>query len=169
MPYRSATLSPVCKTGRILEQLDEWVLQRDPDIVHVNTGLHDMVRDVGPGPETRVSLEEYRDNLPKIFSTLREKTRAKVIFALTTPVDLERQLAYGKGVNRINEDVVEYNKVAREVVREFDVALNDLYQVVVDRGVGTMLSEDGVHFTEDASVILGRVVAEAIRAAAVNP
>ena len=48
------------------------------------------------------------------------------------------------------------------------MALNDLYQVVVDHGLGEMLSVDGVHFSEEGSAILGRVVAGAIRTVAAS-
>ena len=47
-------------TRNVLAHLDEWVIRRNPDIVHLNAGLHDLARDVGPGPETRVPLAEYR-------------------------------------------------------------------------------------------------------------
>ena len=152
-------------TRNVLEHLDEWVLNRDPDIVHLNAGLHDLAREVGPGPENRVPLEEYRTNLREILSTLQDKTRARLIFGLTTPVDLERQREVDYGINRINEDVLKYNQAAAEVAAELQVEINDLYQVVVDHGVEKMLGPDEVHFTEEGSAILGRAVAAAIRAA----
>jgi lysophospholipase L1-like esterase len=152
-------------TRNVLEHLDEWVIQRDPDIVHLNAGLHDMAREAGPGPENRVPPDEYRTNLHQILSTLKDRTRATLIFALTTPVDLARQHAVDYGVNRTGEDVLKYNQAATEVAAELQVALDDLYQVVVENGVGKMLGPDGVHFTEEGSAVLGRAVATAIRAA----
>ena len=149
-------------TRNILEHLDEWVLQPAPDLVHFNAGLHDLAREVGPGPENRVPLDEYRENLRRILTTMLEKTSAKVILALTTPVDLQRQQAVDYGINRIDEDVVLYNRAAREIAAELQLEINDLYQVVVDHGVGDMLGEDGVHFTEEGSAVLGRAVATAI-------
>ena len=75
-------------TRNVLAHLDEWVISRGPDIVHLNAGLHDMARDLGPGPENRVPLDEYRANLERILQTLQRETRAALLFALTTPVDL---------------------------------------------------------------------------------
>lgn len=152
-------------TRNVLARLDEWVIQRRPDIVHLNAGLHDLARDVGPGPENRVPLAEYRQNLRQILSAVLKGTSARVIFGLTTPVDLERQRAVNYGINRIIEDVLKYNQAATDVTEELGVAVNDLYQVVVDHGVGRMLGPDGVHFTADGSQILGKAVAAAIRAA----
>jgi lysophospholipase L1-like esterase len=150
-------------TRNVLAHLSEWAVQTKPDIVHVNAGLHDMARDPGPGPENRVSLEEYRENLRKIFAILRDETKALVLFALTTPVDLARQHAVDYGCNRTSEDVVAYNEAARAEAAEFGVPIVDLYQVVMDHDTGSMLGDDGVHFTAEASVILGKAVADFIR------
>lgn len=149
-------------TRNVLAHLDEWVAERSPDIVHLNAGLHDLARDVGPGPVNRVPMDEYRDNLREILSRM-QRTGAKVIFALTTPVDLERQHTVSYPINRINQDVILYNEQAVTVAGELGVVLNDLYQVTVDHGAGRMLGPDGVHFSDEGYVVLGKAVAAAIR------
>ena len=143
--------------------LDEYVIPQKPDIVHFNAGLHDMIRDPGPGPTRRVPLEEYKENLRKIFSRITEEVKAKAIFALTTPVDLERQWAVDYSINRTNEDVFRYNDAAREVAGQMGVAINDLHRVIIDNGVDKMLGEDGVHFAPEGAEVLGKAVAEVIR------
>ena len=153
-------------TRNILAHLDEWVVSRDPDIVHLNAGLHDMARDPGPGPENRVPVGEYRDNLRRILQTLQRETRAALILGLTTPVDLGRQLATAKGVNRTSEDVAAYNAAARKVAAGLGVAVNDLHAAVVEGGGAKLLAEDGVHFTAAGDEVLGRAVVAAVRAAA---
>lgn len=153
-------------TRNVLAHLDEWVISRGPDVVHLNAGLHDMARDPGPGPENRVPLDEYRANLERILRTLQRETRAVLVFALTTPVDLGRQLAVAKKVNRTAEDVAAYNAAAREVAAGLGVVVNDLHAAVVEAGAAELLAEDGVHFTAAGSEVLGRAVAAAVRAAA---
>lgn len=150
-------------TRNVLEHLDEWIVQRDLDIVHINAGLHDLARDVGPGPVNRVPVDEYRGNLYKILSTIQQETRARIVFALTTPVDLVRQHKVDYPINRINEDVILYNEQAAAVCQELGIGTNDLYQVVVDQGVGRMLGPDGVHMTDEAYEILGSAAAAAVR------
>ena len=153
-------------TRNVLAHLDEWVVQKDPDVVHINAGLHDLARDVGPGPENRVPVEEYEANLRTILSTIQEKSRARIVFALTTPVDLARQQAVDYPINRINDDVILYNERAIAVCQELGVVTNDLYQLVMDNRVGQMLGPDGVHLNPEAYVVLGRAVAAAVRRAA---
>ena len=149
-------------TRRVLEHLDEWVIRHNPDIVHLNAGLHDIARDPGPGPTTRVPLAEYHDNLERIVATIQEKTCARIILSTTTPVDLDRQHAVNYGINRINADVLDYNKAMREIAARGKAVIHDLHKVVVQHGVQKMLEQDGVHFTDEAKVILGKAVAAAI-------
>ena len=122
-----------------------------------------MARDPGADPVHRVPLEEYGVNLREIFTILRGETKATVLFALTTPVDFARQEAVDYPCYRTEEDVVAYNAAARAAAAACDVPVLDLYQVVVDRGVGDMLGEDGVHFTDEGAAVLGRAVADFIR------
>ncbi len=150
-------------TRNVLKHLWDWAVEPQADIVYLNAGLHDMARDPGPGPENRVKPDEYGDNLGRIFSTIRRETDALVLFALTTPVDLARQHAVGYGINRTEEDVTLYNEKACSATTGFEVPLLDLCAVVGSHGVSEMLGEDGVHFTEAASAILGKAVADFIR------
>jgi lysophospholipase L1-like esterase len=156
--------------GNTRVHLDEW-LQDDLDIVHMNAGLQDMAQDPGKDPEVppdgerRVPLDEYRTNLATIFKTIASRTNAVTIFGLTTPVNLQRQHSSGKGLHRTNEDVAAYNEVACEVAALHGVIIDDLHQVIVDHSPGQMLKEDGVHFTDEGSAVLGRTVAAAIHAA----
>ena len=150
-------------TRNVLEHLVEWIVEPNPDVVHINAGLHDLARDVGPGPVNRVPVDEYRENLHRILATIQQETRARIVFALTTPVDLARQQAVDYPINRINEDVILYNEQAIAVCQELGIATNDLYRVVVNHGVGRMLGPDGVHMMEEAYEILGSPAAAAVR------
>ena len=155
-------------TRVILENMDEW-LSDDLDVVHINAGLHDMAQDPSPDPdgapagESRVPLEEYRANLDRILKRIASTTQAQIVFGLTTPVDLRRQHESGKGIHRTNENVAAYNAVACEVAVQHGAAIDDLNKMVVDHGAAQMLNEDGVHFTDAGSQVLGRAVAGAIR------
>ena len=135
-------------TRNVLVHLDEWVISRDPDIVHLNAGLHDMARDPGPGLRTASRSTSTSANLERILRTLQRETRAALVFALTHPVDLGRQLAIAKGVNRTAEDPSPpTTPQPGRPPAGLGVAVNDLHAAVVEAGAAELLAEDGVHFT----------------------
>jgi len=152
---------------RVLENLDAWVIDRKPDVVHLNCGLHDLARrdeNMRRAELCEIGLNEYRDNLIKSFTRIRQRTNAVVIWASSTPVNGENHHR-NKPFDRWEPDVEAYNTVASAVVRGLDgpaVPVNDLYGLVMREGRDRLLLPDGVHFTQEGYAILGRQVADAI-------
>jgi lysophospholipase L1-like esterase len=145
----------------VLRHLDEWVLSHDADAVHVNAGLHDLRKAFG-ATESAIPLASYQANVEAILKTIRAKTRARLIWAATTPVNEARHHAT-KGFDRFEADVVAYNEAAATVANRLGVEINDLYRVVMDAGRDRLLGPDGVHFTPEGSALLGKAVADFIR------
>lgn len=152
-------------TRTTLANLDEWVMSRNPDIVHINCGLHDMAREPGdpPGNFIYCPVDEYRENVRAILKRLLSRSAATILWALTTPVSLERQHAYNYPVNRTSADVANYNIAASAVAQAMNVRVNDLHRIVTEAGVERLLAEDGVHYTVEGCEVLGKAVATAIR------
>jgi lysophospholipase L1-like esterase len=152
-------------TVNVLLNLSQWVLKRQPDIVHVNAGLHDLKTDRYEGRDTVVPIAHYRDNVAHILQLIRRNTGATVVWATTTPVDHDRAHAAhasARDFSRYNEDVIAFNAAAVAVAGGMGVPVNDLYSVIADGG-SSWLSEDGVHFAPDGCLALGRAVAEFLR------
>ena len=149
-------------SANVLTHLDEWALSRDPDVVHVNAGLHDLRKERGSG-QARVPLDDYRANVAEIFGKLNDQTNAKVIWATTTPVN-EQWHREQKDFDRFEADVVAYNAVAIEIARQAGAAINDLCTVMTQAGADAYLSPDGVHFNGPGYDILADAVADAARA-----
>lgn len=135
--------------------IDGWLGKERWDVIHFNFGLHDLKRlDDG---EPQVSIEAYRRYLQLIVQRLK-RSGAKLIFATTTPVP------QGKlSPPRRSADVVEYNRVALEVMAANGVAVNDLYGFAV-KGLTEIQQPVNVHFTNAGSEKLAEVVAGAIMA-----
>ena len=152
------------RTSRnVLDHLDEWVLSREPDVVHVNAGIHDITRD--PDSTTnRVMLEDYSQNVREILTTIQQKTRARLIWATMTPI-IERPNNDHDDTPpaRRTKDVVAYNEVALELARTLAVEVDDLYAIAMKAGPEDILMPDGVHFTDEGSALLGKAVARLIR------
>jgi lysophospholipase L1-like esterase len=153
-------------TVNVLIYLNEWVLKRQPDIVHINCGLHDLKTLARDDRENLIPVAEYKRNVGRILRLIQTYTRARIIWAATTPVHEERikktRTAPGD-FRRYEADVVAYNEAAREEAKAKGVPLNDLYAKVMAAGRDESLTADGVHFTKDAYTMLGKAAAEAIR------
>lgn len=149
------------KSTKVLSYLEEWVISRNPDIVHINCGLHDLKRKT-VGHEPAVPLARYKTNVRNILEQAITRTNSRVIWATTTPVN-ERWHHENKGFERLESDVLSYNAAANKIANELGIIVNDLYEVIMKTGRDTCLKPDGVHFTDEGSQLLGHSVASFLK------
>lgn len=148
-------------TSRGLEQLEAWLGEKPWDVIHFNFGLHDLkymnrkgqLVDVEQGAQ-QIPPEQYAENLRKLVERLKQ-TDAVLIFATTTPVP-----EGAKG--RIPGDEVRYNRIAKEIMQEEGILVNDLYTFAEPKLHDIQLPAN-VHFTPEGSRVLAEAVAEHIR------
>lgn len=138
-------------SDNLLKNLDEWVINREADLVHFNCGLHDLKfeRDT---KSYQQPIDIYEANLRKIVERLK-KTDKKLIWATTTPVIDERHNKI-KPFDRYIKDVQAYNKVALAIMNEAGIVIDDLYSVINNDDVEACLMADGVHTTEQGNKLL---------------
>lgn len=148
-------------SANVLAHLDEWVLSRRPDIVHLNCGLHDLKTEFGDSTQN-VPLDAYQANLRQIVAQVVAEGSTQLIWAATTPVN-EAWHHQNKPFDRFEGDVLAYNRAADEIAAAYHVPINDLYQVIMDAGRDRYLTPDGVHFNQAGYTLLGQAVANAIR------
>lgn len=155
-------------TTKGIANIDRW-LELDGgkwDVIHFNFGLHDLKH---VNPETRAnsnnvndphqaSPEKYEEQLREIVKKLKA-TGAKLVFATTTPVPEGKLNPF-----RLPADVGIFNDVARKVMEENEIPIDDLYAFAEPR-LTDIQRPANVHFTEDGSKALAEEVAKAIRAA----
>ncbi len=157
-------------TAFTLENLGKWIGDRKPAVVHINVGLHDMFLNAKTD-KPRHDIETYSRNLRQIFNKLTRLTDAKIIFALTTPVDEQRQAAsktYGRVVRR-SADISRYNVAAREIATSAGVSVNDVFSLAQKVGLDRILREsDGIHLSDFGQKAIGQQVAAEILAALQN-
>ena len=145
----------------ILEHLDDWVIARQPDLVHINCGLHDIKMEFGATAH-QVPLDEYAANVSEILTRIQRETRAKIIWATTTPVH-ERWHHANKEFDRFEADVETYNQAATGIALELKIPVNDLNAIVTQAGRDLLLLPDGVHYKPEGYELLGKTVAEFVR------
>ncbi|HBE68234.1 MAG TPA: SGNH/GDSL hydrolase family protein [Planctomycetaceae bacterium] len=159
--HRPLTNCSSTKTG--VAQMEKWLGDGKWDVIHFNFGLHDLKHVVGEnarlvaieteGSHRQISIKDYERNLTKILGTLKQ-TGAKLIFCTTTPVP-----EGAKG--RKPADAIHYNEVARGLMKEHSVEINDLYKFAIQRLEAIQRKRD-VHFTSEGSKILAAEVAKQI-------
>jgi len=149
----------------ILRSLGDWreKLGIDTlDAVHWNVGLWDTLRLTGDdGTLTRP--EVYADYICRIQKRLMYYSPdAKYIFATSTPV-WEEKFDPAKAV-RYNRDIEQFNRIARDVLADFPVEINDLYALMCDQPKS--LYSDMTHFyTPEGTKRLGDCVTQVLRTA----
>lgn len=152
-------------TTRGLENIDAWLAAGDWDVIHFNFGLHDLKHVTSAGrnstnPEDpqQADLAQYGKNLRIIVAKLKG-TGAKLIFATTTPYPDKPG-----GPLRRADQPAQYNDVAREIMVENEIPLNDLHRFVQPRMEELQLPRN-VHFKPSGSRALADQVVARIRRA----
>lgn len=150
-------------SSNVLKHLDEWVIREKPAVVHFNCGIHDTKKFTRTG-KFQVPPEQYEANLREIVARIRKETDATVLFALTTPILDERaaKARTGRDYELLQASVDQYNAIARKVMEELKVPVNDLPAVLSESGEPSapkLMNSDGVHFNRDGEAVLGKQVA----------
>jgi lysophospholipase L1-like esterase len=146
-------------SSNVLKNLEEWVIKEKPDVVHFNAGLHDLkLKD----KSYQVPLAEYEKNLTAILQRIQKGTKARIIFATSTPI-LDNLHAQRKaGFDRFEADVQRYNIAALTVMKQAGVPVNDLHKLVEDAGKDTLMLGDGTHYTPAGYQTLAAAVTDNI-------
>ncbi len=153
-------------TANILFHLWSWVITQDPDVVHINSGHWDTRRVIRGEEGNVIPLEIYRENVHRILTAIRRHTRARIIWATTTPLMIpayeQTQLRMG-GTSRDPDSIARYNEAACAEAAPLGVTINPLHRFVARRGPRRLMHADGAHFTPAGYDALGREVARAVR------
>ncbi len=139
-----------------LANLSKWLGDGKWDVIHFNWGLHDLK--FMPDGKQQVALADYEANLRNLVGQLKA-TGAELIWATTTPV-AEGTL----NPKRLDSDVQAYNAVARKIMDEQKVAVDDLYSFALPQ-LAKIQQPVNVHFTAEGSKTLAKQVAASIEAA----
>lgn len=155
-------------SNRGVEQLESWLKTGGSDkwdVIQFNFGLHDVrhfadaenKQPVGADEGHRQVLEaDYEKNLRTIVARLK-KTGAKLIWRNTTPVP------EGAG-GRVPGDEVRYNDLAKKIMDENQIEIDDLYAFCIPRLKEIQRPKD-VHYTPEGSKVLAEATAKPILAA----
>lgn len=143
-------------TGNALSHLDAWLGEGTWDVIHFNFGLHDAK--LPPEGVRHAPPAVYEKNLRELVKRL-QATGAALVWASTTPVPNGGVISPTRRFGSIDE----YNAIARRVMEESGVAIDDLNAVITPH-LATQLPND-VHYSREGSAILAKAVVESVEAA----
>lgn len=133
--------------------IKEWLGDSKWDVIHFNWGLHDLK--YMPDNTRQVSPEDYEKNLRSLVATLKA-TGAKLIWCSTTPV-----VEGTANPVRKNEDVLAYNAIAKRVMDENGIAIDDLYAFALPQ-LSTIQLPKNVHYNSAGYKTLAEQVVKTI-------
>lgn len=144
-----------------LDHFQEWVADQNPDLVHVNFGIHDA--SIQPDGEHQILLAQYRLCLKRFISKVRQLDVARMIWATTTPMYTpEDNVPMDQWPKRLAADIDGYNAAALAIVQAEGLAVNDLHDVIMRNDYTKCLSQDGCHMTELGNEVLSDAVAKVV-------
>lgn len=143
-------------TGFGLSQLTSWLGDKNWDVIHFNFGLHDAK--LPPEGVRHAPPDVYEKNLRALVKQMKA-TGAQLIFATTTPVPKGGNLSPTRRFG--SED--EYNSIARKVMTESGVAINDLNAYIAPH-IEKVGRPTDVHFTDEGYALLAQKVAQEVSA-----
>lgn len=146
---------------RVLDYITAKLQQTgfQPNYIILNCGLHDIGRDTIKH-ELQVPAEEYRANLDRIFSMIREKN-IRIIWVTTTPVVDSIHNSRTKQKLRYAADLENYNRIAKEICNKYKTDHVDLHDFTQTLGTSAYL--DNVHYKEDIRPLQAAYIAGAVR------
>jgi GDSL-like Lipase/Acylhydrolase family len=133
--------------------IKEWLGDGKWDVIHFNWGLHDIR--YMPDGTRQVSPEDYEKNLRSLVATLKA-TGAKLIWCSTTPV-----VEGTANPVRKNEDVLTYNAIAKKVMDENGIQIDDLYTFALPQ-LSTIQLPKNVHYNAPGYETLAKQVVATI-------
>ena len=147
-----------------VQKIDTWLDGHKWAVIHFNWGLHDLkhVKVAGtaqnsnnPNDPLQATVEQYTKNMEVLVGKLKA-TRARLIFATTTPV------APGT-INPLRETDApqRYNAAALKIMQANGVRVNDLFAFCDPHLVEWQLPHN-VHFKPEGSAALAKKVAAVI-------
>jgi acyl-CoA thioesterase-1 len=143
-------------------KIDGWLGDTKWDVIHFNWGVWDMYGWQYAADDR--SPAAYAQRLETLVVRMK-KTGAKLIWATTTPVPPKPEATMLK---RWKKEVVispdlerQYQDAALQVMKKHEVQVDDLYSLLKPRQ-SELQAEDNVHFSQAASHLMGKQVADCI-------
>lgn len=107
-------------TADVLRSQLERGTPADPDLVTLGIGIND----IGHG----LTLDQFSKNYEQILSTLKEKTRARIVVT-NIPDISSAPVVSGSMRNRYQQQIIQFSKRLEEIAARYGVTVFDIYTI----------------------------------------
>ena len=135
-------LTNLCVSGATTEDLLRGQLERgvaaNPDLVTVGIGIND----IGHG----VTLDQFSRNYEQILTTLKEKTRARIVVTNLPDISTAPRIP-GPMRNEYQQQIVQFSRRLEEIASRHGVSVFDIYTITTEELAShpEYFSSDGFH------------------------
>lgn len=151
----------------LLDNVSTWLSEQSPDIIHINTGIHDVRSTTFDTEDPSIPLDLYLYNIQNTIKRLHTNhPKAQIIWATTTPVIdhlVKKDQADKKRFHLKDQNIQQYNEALMALINRLGVGLNDLYKIVNKSGGERLFKYDGIHLNKLGNKYLSDWVAETIQ------
>jgi acyl-CoA thioesterase I len=150
-----STLSNLCVSGATTADLVRGQLERgvaaNPDLVTVGIGIND----IGHG----LTLEEFSKNYEEILSTLKEKTKARIVVTNIPDISSAPRIP-GVMRSQYQRQIIEFCQRLEEIAKRHDVTVFDIYSITKDElpSHPEYFSNDGFHPSDEGYELWARTM-----------
>ncbi len=159
---RAEVLTPdqnCCYSIWMMAHFQKWVADQKPDIVHFNFGIHDSR--ILPDGFSRICLEQYKLCVQRFINEAKALGDIKIIWATTTPCfEPDKEKPMRQWERHAHMDA--YNEAALNIAKAENIAINDLYSVVMDNDFIKCMFTDGIHMEIFGNECLSNAVIKSI-------
>lgn len=142
-------------TMRGIAEIDQWIGDKQWDIIHFNWGLWDMYgwryEKIDRSPAA------YEKRLETLVARLK-KTKAKLIWASTTPICPDAEKKCKVKIAPATER--QYLDAALRVMKKHSIQVNDLHAFMSSQRSKYAIADNDVHYTKEGSKKLAEQVAK---------
>lgn len=148
----------------ILEQMDEDLIEQDPDLVFLQVGINDSRQRESFERDNEVPPSTFDAGLREFIERTRDGCRphTQIVVIGTTPVDEELTSPHRLDRWYTRSESRKYNDIVRDVCREKHVRFLDVFDEFEARGVERLL-DDGLHPNDEGHRLIYDAVSEELR------
>ena len=129
-------------TADVLRDQLEQAVAADPDLVTVGIGIND----IGHG----LTLEQFSKNFEEILSTLKEKTRARIVVTNLPDVSSAPRIPASMR-SQYQQQIFQYGQRLEEIAKRHGVVIFDIYTITTEELAShpEYFSADGFHPSDE--------------------